>query len=356
MLAPELRHDAAARGSLDQAELEEVRLVDVLDRVLLLPERHRQGREPDRPAVELVHDRAEEIPVDPLEPLVVDLEKSQRLAGDIDSHGAVVAHLGDVADAPQDPVGYPRRPARAAGNLVRCLVGDLDAEDPRRAPDDAGELLARVEVEAIGDAEPIAERRRQEPRPGGRADQCEGREVESEGSGGRALPDDDVEPEVLERRVQDLLHGPVQTVDLVDEEDVVRLERGEDRRHVSLPLERGARDAADADPELLADDEGEARLAEPGRAGEQDMVESLAASLRRFQGDRELLLDPLLADEVLEPARAERAVELVVPGSEHRRGDAFGGAHAALSACRTRSAGESSGSVSASRCSASAAV
>src|SRR5688500_8312964 len=84
VLAPELRHDAATRCPLDQAELEEVRLVDVLDRVLLLPESHRQGREPYGPTIELVHDRAEEIPVDPLEPLVVDLEKRQRLAGDVD--------------------------------------------------------------------------------------------------------------------------------------------------------------------------------------------------------------------------------------------------------------------------------
>src|SRR5687768_14106860 len=145
-------------------------------------------------------------------------------------------------------------------------------------------------------------------------------------------------------------------MDLVDEEDVVRLERRENRRHVSLPLERRACDAADADPELLADDEGQARLAEPGRAGEKDVVESLAAGLRSFQRDRELLLDPLLADKVLEPARTKRAVELVVSGSEHGRGHALGSAHAALSACRTRSAGESSGSVSASRCSASAAV
>ena len=35
-----------------------------------------------------------------------------------------------------------------------------------------------------------------------------------------ALADDDVEPEVLERRVEDLLDRAVEPVDLVDEEDV----------------------------------------------------------------------------------------------------------------------------------------
>ena len=41
------------------------------------------------------------------------------------------------------------------------------------------------------------------------------------------------------------------------------------------------------------------------------MVERLAAGAGRLERDRELLLDALLADELVEPARAERALELV---------------------------------------------
>ena len=101
-------------------------------------------------------------------------------------------------------------------------------------------------------------------------------------------------------------------MDLVDEEDVALLERGEDRGEVALALERRPGDRADPDAELLADDVREARLAEPGRADEQDVVERLAPRLRRVERDRELLLHPLLADEVVEPARPQRAVELVL--------------------------------------------
>ena len=94
---------------------------------------------------------------------------------------------------------------------------------------------------------------------------------------GRPLPDDDVEPEVLERRVEDLLDGRVQAVDLVDEQHVARLERGQDRGEVALALERRPGDRADPGAELLADDVREARLAEPGRACEQHVVERLSA-------------------------------------------------------------------------------
>ena len=136
-----------------------------------------------------------------------------------------------------------------------------------------------------------------------------------------SLPEDDVEPEVLERRVEDLLGRAVEPVDLVDEEHVARLDRREDRGDVLL-LERGPGDRAQADAELLADDLRERRLAEPRRPGEQDVVERLVAPLGGVERDPELLLDPLLADEVVEPARAQRALDLLVLGVQHGGRDA----------------------------------
>src|SRR5207237_3659801 len=82
MLAAELRDDAAARGALQEAELQQVRLVDVLDRVGLLAERNRERGEADRPAAELVQDRAEQVAVDALQPDRVDLQQLERLASD----------------------------------------------------------------------------------------------------------------------------------------------------------------------------------------------------------------------------------------------------------------------------------
>ena len=70
----------------------------------------------------------------------------------------------------------------------------------------------------------------------------------------------------------------------------------------------GPGDLADADAELLADDLRERGLAEAGRAREQDVVERLAARLRRVERDRELLLHALLADEVRSDCgRSERS-------------------------------------------------
>ena len=81
-----------------------------------------------------------------------------------------------------------------------------------------------------------------------------------------------------------------------------------------------------------------------------------SASPRAFaavERDRELLLDALLADEVVEPARPERALELLLVGPEARRREELRAHAACLSASRTRSSAGRSGSIAASACSAS---
>src|SRR4026207_2355342 len=72
--------------------------------------------------------------------------------------------------------------------------------------------------------------------------------------GGGALADDNVEPVVLERRVEDLLDRTREPVDLVDEEDLALSEPGQDRRHVTLSLERGPGDRAQPDTQLPPDE------------------------------------------------------------------------------------------------------
>src|SRR5204862_3297648 len=185
-----------------------------------------------------------------------------------------------------------------------------------------------VVLAAEGDAEAVAERRREQPRARRRADERERRQVERQRARSRALSDDDVEPEVLERRIQDLLDRAVEPVDLVDEEDVMPLEPREDGRHVPLALERRPRHTANADAALLADDVREARLPEARRPDEQDVVERLVARLRGGQGNCELILDARLPDELGQAAWTERLLELLLLGGDRRRQEL--GAHLML--------------------------
>ena len=106
--------------------------------------------------------------------------------------------------------------------------------------------------------------------------------------------------------IEHLLDRARETMDLVDEEHVAVVEVGEDRREVAGAFERGTARDAQADVELGGDDARQRGLAEPGRAGEQDVVDRLPAAARGAEHDLEVLLQPRLADELVESARPER--------------------------------------------------
>ena len=94
-----------------------------------------------------------------------------------------------------------------------------------------------VELQALHDAEAIAQRRGQKPGAGGGPDQREGRQVQFDGARRRALADHDVELVVLQRRIQHLLHDRREAMDLIDEQHVARLQVGQQRGQIPGTLE-----------------------------------------------------------------------------------------------------------------------
>src|SRR5207342_1357061 len=182
------RDHAAARGALEQALLEQVGLEHVLDRVGLLADRDGQGREPDRAAAELGRDRVEQGAVAAIEAAGVDLEHLQGEGGDLGVDRAAIPDLGDVADPLQQPVGDPRRAARALCDRPRPLGVDLDPEDAGRTDDDLAQVLGAVVLEAVREAEAVAQRCGQQAGPRRGPDQRERGQRQGHGARPVTLP------------------------------------------------------------------------------------------------------------------------------------------------------------------------
>ena len=108
MVVCALGQDAAARGPFEQALLEKIWLEDVLDRVLLLADRDRQGREADRATGEFRRHNVEQGAVGTVETRLVDLEHRQGIGGDRGVDRPLPPHLGEVADPLQEAVGDAR--------------------------------------------------------------------------------------------------------------------------------------------------------------------------------------------------------------------------------------------------------
>ena len=149
---------AAARGAGDQAELDEIGLDDVLDRVARFAEARGEGFDPDRAAVVEVGDHREVAAVHRVEPEAVDLEPAQGAVGGGGVDAVVARGMGEIAHAAEQAAGDARRAAAAAGDFVRAVLGERGIEQPGGAADDLLELGDGVEIEPDRDAEAVAQR------------------------------------------------------------------------------------------------------------------------------------------------------------------------------------------------------
>ena len=113
--------DSPRGRAVEEPDLEEVRLVDVLDGVGLFADRGGEGAHADRTAAELVDDGEQELAVDLVEAVGVDLEQGEGVVGDGRGDGAVGADLGEVAHAPEKAVGDAGGAAAPAGDLASAL-------------------------------------------------------------------------------------------------------------------------------------------------------------------------------------------------------------------------------------------
>ena len=163
----------------------------------------------------------------------VDLKRDQCRIGHlaVDRFGAIDA--GKVAHAPQQPAGDARRAAGAPRDFVGAVLGHADAEYAGATVDDFLKFGLAVEVEADRNAESVAQRIGQQARARGRADQREFREIDLDRARRRPLADDEIELEILHRRIEDFLDRGIEPVNFVDEEDVALFEIGEERRKVA---------------------------------------------------------------------------------------------------------------------------
>ena len=99
---------------------------------------------------------------------------------------------------------------------------------------------------------------------------------------------------------------------LVNEQHVVRFERGEQSGQVAGLVEHGARGDLEAHAQFVGNDVAQRGLAQPGRAVEQGVVERFAAQACRLDKHLKVVHHLVLSAEVAELKGAERVLEVAL--------------------------------------------
>jgi len=239
---------------------------------------------------------------------MVDAEHRQSAVGRLSVDTPVPPDRGEVPHPAEQPVCDPGCPAAPFCYLIRSIGGDRDLHDPGASLHDLREIGNFIEVEAEDEPEPVAERGAEQPDLRRGADEGELLQRELDRPCTRPLADHHVDAGVLHRRVEDLLDHRVEAMDLVDEENVAVGKGGQLGGEVAGPFQHRSGGAPDPGSHLARDDLGERRLPEARWAGEEDVVERLAAFFCGGDGDGKSLLDLRLAHELVEARRPDRRV------------------------------------------------
>ncbi|CDN43722.1 hypothetical protein BN871_DJ_00040 [Paenibacillus sp. P22] len=304
--------DTPSRSPLQEADLHEIRLVHILDRLAFLADR-RCDRVQAYGAAAIVGDhRLQHLVVDPVESERIHRDQRQRLLGELVRNDAVAADLREIANPLEEPVGDPRRSPRAQCDLGGRIADHADLQNLGGAGDDERQLVRAVILQPADDSEAVAQRGAEQPGAGRGSDQRERGQVKPHGARAGTFADHDVQAEILHRRVQHFLHGAVQAVDFVDEQHIALLQVREQGGQISRTLDRRAGGRAQVDAELVGDDVRESRFAESRRAVEQHMVESLLAELGRLDEYLEVVLHLGLADVLGEIPRTQAVFDSLV--------------------------------------------
>ena len=91
------------------------------------------------------------------------------------------------------------------------------------------------------------------------------RQIQTDGARARPLAYHDIDLEVLHGRIEDLFDGAVETMYLVNEQDIPLAQRGQDGRHIRLAFECRTRCGGDGYSHLVGDDGCQCGLPKPGR-------------------------------------------------------------------------------------------
>src|SRR5271155_2522253 len=214
------------------------------------------------------------------------------------------AHLRKIAHAAQQTIRHARRPPATARNFRRARLVHGNSQNPRRPLHDQQQILRRIKFQPVHDPESRTQRRHNQPRARRRPNQRELIQLIRVHARPRPLPDNQIHAKILHRRIQNLLQRRLQSVNLIQKEKILRLQRSEHRGQVTFFLQQRPRADLDRRSHLIRQNLRQRRLAQPRRPVQQHMIQRLTPRARCFHRNLQIFFHPILPDVIGKLLRA----------------------------------------------------
>ena len=276
MIKGQPRRLAPPAGPLEKARLNQIGFIDIFERAPVFLHGRRQGVHPDRSPSELVDDRQKNLAIHLIKTGRIDTQPCKRILGhslgdlSLRLDLGIVPHPLDQADSQcvafLEHVGQfpPLRRSRSGFRATPLSVSRWSAVPPEsRTP--AGER-----------AKSVPQRGGQGPGPGRGPDERKPREIQFHRSGRRPLPDHEIELIVFHRRIERLFDGGRESMNLIDEQDIVFLKIRQDGGQIARMAQDQTGGRAEGRSHLTSNNVGDGGLAKPWGAIKNSVIERFA--------------------------------------------------------------------------------
>lgn len=312
MFVGEFRRHAAAWCALDEAALYEVRLVDILDGSGILANGCGDGGNAYWTTIEFINYGEKNLEIHLIETEAVDIEGVEALCCNLLVDVTIANDLSKIANSTEKRISNTWRTATAKGYGIAGILIYSDPKDACGATHNLRYERSVVIFEVALDAETGTQRTGKQTTTRGGTHKGEGIEVYLDCTRARTLVNYDIDLEILHCGVEIFLDDRAKAVNLIDEENIVRLKGREETRKVARLVDDGAGRCLHIYAQLVGNDVGESGLAEAWWAIEEGMVERLAAHLGGSDEDAEIGHHATLPREIVEGKRAEFFIQLLI--------------------------------------------
>ena len=312
MLVGQFRDFTTSGRTLNETLLDEERLIDLLDGASIFTDRRGYGVDAHGSSLELVDDYAKYLVVNLIQAILIDVQGLQRIARYAHVYPAVTLHLGKVTHPSEQGIGNTWRATAAAGNLACRHSVYGESQDAGRTLHDAAQggriIIFKVHIDAKAGAQGC----REQTTPGGSSHKGKRCQVNLDAACRWSLVYHDVYAIVLHSRIEILLHHRREAVYLVDEKDIIGLQRGKDTRQVPRLVQNRSAGQLEPHSQFVGNDVREGRLTQSRRPVQQRMVKRFPAELGRINEDFQVLHHFLLTGKVPELQRAQGILKVLL--------------------------------------------
>jgi len=155
MRSTALGHHATLRCPIKETDTQQEWFKHILKCVWRLTQERRHRGNTDRSPIKLVEHHLQQFSISGIKSSIINLQARKRLCGTLECDLARPSNLHLVAHATKEAVGNAWRAATSCRNERRRIACDADAKDSSRALHNCGELIVRIEVEALNRTESI---------------------------------------------------------------------------------------------------------------------------------------------------------------------------------------------------------